>query len=73
MPNERINIRPALSPIIEWDRTKLERFRKSYVEAAEGESQGGSCVFEFDGHEFLTDYAKYLIQFLDGQFGNTKT
>ena len=27
-------------------------------------------VFTFDGHELLTDYAKYLIEYLSSNFEN---
>lgn len=42
---------------------KLERFEKRYKKAvADGEE-----TFEFEGHEYVTAYAKYLIAFLSGQ------
>lgn len=45
--------------IIEWDRDKLESFKRTY---AANKNRG---VFTWDGHEFLTAYAKYLIEYLE--------
>lgn len=49
--------------VIEWTPEMLKRFkaaRKVAVEKAEVE-------FNFDGNTFLTSYAMYLIEYLDGQ------
>jgi hypothetical protein len=43
-----------------WTRPKLEQFEKALA-AATGD------VFEFEGHEFVKGYAKYLIEYLDGR------
>ena len=51
-------------PVIVWDRPKLERFKRAYKAAR---LQSGSDVFQFDGHEFVLDYAKYLIEYLDSE------
>lgn len=52
---------------IQWNKPMLERFRKEYQRAVENNQE----VFTFDGNEFLPDYAKYLIQYLDSQFGDS--
>jgi hypothetical protein len=49
-------------PIIEWTPAKLKRLIKA-VEAAEGDT------FVFEGHEYLKSYAKYLIEYLQMEFG----
>ena len=50
---------------IQFTMDKLDRLIERYDLAVEnGEEQ-----FEFEGHDFLTDYAKYLIQYLRGEFG----
>lgn len=41
----------------------LKRLKIEYV-AAKNKKQE---IFVFDGHELLTDYAKYLIQYLETQ------
>ena len=41
----------------------LERFRKEFQKAMQNKAD----TFVFDGHEFVVDYAKYLIQYLDRQ------
>lgn len=46
-----------------WDREKLARFKKAYQRATEL----NSYAFEFEGHKFLTAYAYYLIEYLEGQ------
>jgi len=43
-----------------FDREKLERLR-SAVDAATDD------VIEFEGVEYYIDYARYLIQYLDGR------
>jgi hypothetical protein len=50
--------------MITWTPDKLERFRVAYARA----NVERKNVFRFDDHWFVRDYAKYLIQFLDGQF-----
>ena len=47
---------------INWTRPLLERFKKAYKEANDRNAE----TFVFDGHGFLVGYAKYLIEFLDG-------
>ena len=53
------------SRVIEWDRPKLERFKKVYSAAVA--QRTNDDVFEFDGHEFNIKYAKYLIEYLDSR------
>jgi hypothetical protein len=40
------------------------RFKRHYANALEG----NKAQFMFEGHGFLTGYAKYLIEFLEGKF-----
>ena len=53
---------------IEWTRPKLERLKKQTREA--GESGNESFWFEDEGkkHEILVNFAKYLIEYLEGGF-----
>lgn len=43
---------------------KRDALRKEYDQAVE-ESKDS---FVFDGNEFVTDYAKHLLRYLDGQY-----
>ena len=45
---------------INWNREKLE----SLKQALEGKSNDE--VFIFEDHVFLTSYARYLVQYLEG-------
>jgi hypothetical protein len=48
--------------IIMWTVGKREALRKAYNEAVEKQLE----IFPFEGDELVTDYAKYLLEFLDG-------
>ena len=45
-------------PVITWTRPMLERFKKALAKA-------NGKNFTFDGHEFVSGYAKYLIDYLE--------
>lgn len=47
--------------MVSWNRPMLERMKKRYSKAVER----GEEVFRFDGHEYVRDYAKYLIEYLE--------
>ena len=40
------------------------RFKSEYQKAVKGNQK----QFTFEGHEFLTEYAKYLLQYLKPRF-----
>lgn len=42
-----------------------DRFRKAYNQAVKENKDS----FTFDGNEFVTNYAKYLLQYLDQEMG----
>lgn len=44
--------------------SKLKELKELYQWAVEKEADG----FAFDGHIYLTGYAKYLIEYLESQF-----
>lgn len=46
---------------ITWTTYKLKRFKHAYAECT-------TDRFVFEGHEFLKDYAKYLIEYLEREF-----
>ncbi len=47
---------------IAWDKEKLDRLKIAY------DNSNGLESFVFEGQEFLRDYAKYLIEYLEDQF-----
>ena len=50
---------------IEWTPEKLARFKAAHRKASDARCN----EFTFDGHEFATGYAMYLIEYLEGVFG----
>jgi hypothetical protein len=46
---------------IEWTREKRDAFRSAYERANANKEH----VFTFEGHEFFTGYAMYLLQYLN--------
>lgn len=58
MTNDRI--------MIDFDKPKRERLREAYQKALEE----GKDRFDFDGHEVLTRYAYYLLEYLDQALGD---
>lgn len=51
-------------PVINWTRQMLNRFECAYKEAV----RTGKPQFVFDNNTFVVAYAKYLIEYLKGQF-----
>jgi hypothetical protein len=45
----------------DWDDNFVNDFRKAYDEAV----KNGDEVYTFKGHEVLTQYAKYVLEYLD--------
>lgn len=43
-----------------FDRPKYERLKARYAQAVAAHEE----VFTFEGHDYLTSYAKYLIEYL---------
>lgn len=56
---------------ITWTKEKLKAFKKTLDAQSNGvEEDSRPCeVFTFEGNKFLPSYAKYLIEYLEGQFG----
>jgi len=48
---------------IDFNKAKLERFKKIYAKYA----QDKDATFIFEGHEFLVNYAKYMIEYLESR------
>jgi hypothetical protein len=53
-----------MNPTINWDRPMLKRFQKAYADTKGFED---SYVFEFEGHQFVRSYAKFLLEYLESQ------
>jgi len=51
---------------IAWTHPMLERFKAAYAQACLNKDR--TDTFYFDGHEFVIGYAKYLIEYLEGEF-----
>lgn len=47
--------------MIAWDIPMRERLRRAYNKATENHRS----AFEFEGNQYLTHYAKYLLEYLD--------
>lgn len=54
-----------MSYIIKWTPEMLARFKRAYAKALKDKTG----AFDFEDHNFLPDYAKYLIEYLDSVFG----
>lgn len=46
-----------------WTIGRLERFKLAYNNAVKNNDE----QFKFDGYDFLTGYAKYLIEYLEAK------
>lgn len=51
-------------PVVEWTEGKLREFKTVYLTAYDA----GYEEFMFEGHLYVSGYAKYLIQYLDNYF-----
>ena len=49
-----------------WDKKRYQEFKDRYAKARENAEE----AFDFHGDTFMTDYAKYLIEFLDKRMEN---
>lgn len=49
---------------ITFDEPKLKRLKESYQQAIKDKKDS----FIFEGHELLTSYAKYMIEYLEDKF-----
>jgi hypothetical protein len=50
--------------MIQWSPEKLQKLKVAYCAAKDQ----GKKSFLFNGDEFVVDYAKYLIEYLEGEF-----
>lgn len=56
---------------INWTPDLLAQMKQAY-EKEKAAGRGDKEIFTFDGNEFVMDYAKYLIEFLEMKFGGRK-
>ena len=52
--------------MINFDRQKLKELKTLYNKAVKESKES----FTYNGDEYLTSYAKYMIEYLDSQFNN---
>lgn len=57
----------TLNDSMEMTREKLESLKRHYKSAVEKKKE----TFEFEGRQLMTGYAKYMIEYLEGQFGKS--
>ncbi len=58
-----IRIGPMLNKSLEFDREKTESLRKAYDVSIRSNFKS----FQFEGNEYLTAYAGYLLEYLDAR------
>jgi len=51
---------------ITFDRPTYQRLKAEYQKSVKNQKE----IFVFDGCEFLTDYAKYVLEYLKPKFEN---
>lgn len=56
-----------MTNMVEMTPEKTKALRKAYLAALEA----GQETFDFEGNTLLVAYAKYLLEYLEGQFGGT--
>ncbi len=49
---------------VTWTPDMLREFKRTYSKAVKDKV----LVFTYRGHQFIPDYAKYLIEYLESQF-----
>ena len=52
-----------MSETITFDAKTFKSFKEKYNRAVENKQE----IFIFDGHELLTEYAKYLIEYINSR------
>jgi hypothetical protein len=56
--------RNLFMPEIRFDRPMLNRLKKAYDKA----TSKSKDMFTFEGNDYVTNYAKYLIEYLEEKF-----
>jgi hypothetical protein len=57
-----------MTDIVNFTPELRDRLRRAYDRACEANAE----QFTFDGHDYLTAYAKHLLDYLDGMFGKAR-
>lgn len=55
--------------MLEWNSSNVEEFREKHKLAKERDSK----TFIYQGNEYVLDYAKYLLEYIDTKHGNSKS
>lgn len=58
-----------MSDTIEFTPASFDAFKKLYEKNAAARSEN----FEFEGHTFVTGYAKYMIEYVEGRHANLRS
>ena len=51
-----------------FDLRRYQSLRRAYGQATMRKAE----TFDFEGHEYLVNFVKYLLQFLEGEFRGTQ-
>lgn len=57
-----------MAGVLRLSKADLERLKTAYRSAVDA----GETQFTFDGHELVVSYAKYLIEYVEGQLKRKK-
>ena len=57
-----------MAGVLNLSKADLERLKTAYRRAVDA----GETQFTFDGHELVVSYAKYLIEYVEGQLKRKK-
>lgn len=57
-----------MATYIQWSEDMFLRFKRAYNVAV----KSGWDKFTFEGHDYLTSYAKYLVEYMEGKFKKKK-
>ena len=52
------------SRVVQFTKFTLYKFKKRYEKAVSDKEE----VFTFNGNQYVTPYAKYLIEYMEGKF-----
>lgn len=55
--------------LIKFNAEKAEAFREAYRQAV----KNNQTQFQFEGHDLLVEYAKYVVEYLDLKFYKRRT
>lgn len=57
---------------VTWTPRKFKAFKRAFAMAVLARNNNGGDSFRFEGHEFLIEFAAFLIEHLNNQFRKEK-